>query len=348
MYGDDIYAHANDKNIDKGADFPFLSAQFIAMRIIFMGTPGFAACCLEMLAEAGFQITAVVTAPDKPAGRGMQLKMSEVKAMALSKGLPVLQPTKLKDPDFLKALESYHADVFVVVAFRMLPEAVWAMPSQGTINAHGSLLPQYRGAAPIQHAIMNGEKRTGVTTFIIGKDIDTGDILLREEMEIGEEENAGELHDRMQRVAGELLIKTLNAIAAGGLKPQPQSTLEAGLIWKEALKLTRENTRIDWHRSAKQIHDFCRGLDPFPGAWSLLKQADDEQPVKIFKTNSIALEEPNLSPGTIRINSAGALEVACSGGWMRIFEWQTAGKKRMKCEDWLRGFHGKIESLRLT
>lgn len=316
------------------------------MKVVFMGTPGFAACCLQTLLDAGFTVAAVVTAPDKPAGRGMQLKMSEVKTLALQHGLRVLQPIKLRDAEFLESLREVGADVFVVVAFRMLPEVVWAIPPLGTINAHGSLLPQYRGAAPIQHAIINGERITGVTTFLIGSEIDTGDILMRQEMPIGEEETAGQLHDRMQYVAGDLLVKTLQALSSGRLSPEKQLTIENEVELKTAPKLVRENTAIHWNRQAAQIHDFCRGLDPFPGAWSTLVMGEEKVQVKVFKTASRVCEFANGVVGKIRITPAGGLETGCAEGWLPILEWQTAGKKRMNTGDWLRGFHGKTEHLR--
>lgn len=316
------------------------------MRLVFMGTPGFAACCLQALIDAGFEIAAVVTSPDKPAGRGMQLRASEVKNLALHHGLRILQPPKLRDPEFISALRSLHADIFIVVAFRMLPEVVWQIPPLGTINAHGSLLPQYRGAAPIQHAVINGEKQTGVTTFMIGSEIDTGDILLKEAMEIGEEETAGHLHDRMQVVAGGLLVKTLNSLSAGHLKPQTQVTMESGTVLKSAPKLVKENTCIDWSMNARQIHDFCRGLDPFPGAWSLLHISGENIPVKVFKTSSFVSERSSDVIGKVRKSSEGGLETGCAEGWLPVLEWQPAGKKRLKVQDWIRGFHGNPEDLK--
>lgn len=310
-----------------------------------MGTPGFAACCLQALSDAGFDIAAVITAPDKPAGRGMQLKASEVKELALKKGIPVLQPVKLRDPEFISTLKALQADVFVVVAFRMLPELVWQIPRLGTINAHGSLLPQYRGAAPIQHAIMNGEKRTGVTTFFIGSEIDTGDLLMKQEMEIGDEESAGELHDRMQFVAGALLVRTLRALSAGQLKPEPQLTTEREDDLRSAPKLIRENTCIDWNTGASRIHNFCRGLDPFPGAWSVLKIGTEPIQVKVYKTAPGVSERGSGFAGKIRITPDGGLEAGCAEGWLPLIEWQVAGKKRMTVKEWVRGFHGKAESL---
>jgi len=316
------------------------------MRIVFMGTSGFAASCLQSILNAGFEVAAVVTAPDKPAGRGMQLKCSEVKLLAQERALSILQPEKLRDPNFVDTLKSLAADVFVVVAFRMLPEVVWQIPRLGTINAHGSLLPQYRGAAPIQHAVMNGESVTGVTTFFIGNEIDTGDILLKEHIEIGAEETAGQLHDRMQFVAGALLVKTLKALAAGLLNPEPQQTLQKETVLRSAPKLTKDNTGIIWNSPAQRIHDFCRGLDPFPGAWSTLQNGKEFLPVKVYKTANKVSEIASGVSGKLRITAYGTLESGCSEGWLPLIEWQTAGKKRMKTQEWLRGFHGSSENLK--
>src|SRR5450755_1714579 len=246
-------------------------------RIVFLGTPDFAVASLHTLLENGFPVVAVVTAPDKPAGRGLQLTKSAIKRYAVQKDIPVLQPLKLKDPEFLEQLKSFQADVQVVVAFRMLPEIIWAMPALGTINLHGSLLPQYRGAAPINRAVMNGESKTGVTTFRLQQEIDTGNILLMEEISIGPDETAGELHDRMKEIGAALVVKTIRGLMDGTLREKPQEALDPSVL-KTAPKIFPADCEIDWSHSISQIHNQIRGLSPFPGAFTSLK----EKAVKIF------------------------------------------------------------------
>src|SRR6476619_5200817 len=245
------------------------------LRIIFMGTPEFAVASLDALVQAGCNIVGVITAPDKPAGRGMKLQESAVKQYAITKELKVLQPDKLKNAQFLEELKELNADLQVVVAFRMLPEVVWNMPPMGTINVHGSLLPQYRGAAPINWAIINGEKETGVTTFKLQHEIDTGDILLQETIPVGENETAGEIHDRMKEIGAQLLVRTIEELASGRLKEQPQvkstnSKIPDTSDLKHAPKIFTETCRLDWNKSATEIHNLIRGLSPFPGAFTFL------------------------------------------------------------------------------
>jgi methionyl-tRNA formyltransferase len=242
-------------------------ADYRDLRIVFMGTPEFAVASLDALVQAGCNIVAVITAPDKPAGRGMKLQESAVKKYAVEKGLPLLQPEKLKNPQFLETLRNLRADLQVVVAFRMLPEVVWNMPPMGTINVHGSLLPKYRGAAPINWAIINGEKETGVTTFKLQHEIDTGNILLQQRLPIGEEETAGELHDRMKVAGAELLVKTVQGLADGTLKEIPQSDVNDV---PHAPKIFTETCQINWNKTVEEIHNLIRGLSPYPGAFTTL------------------------------------------------------------------------------
>jgi methionyl-tRNA formyltransferase len=301
------------------------------LRIVFLGTPGFAVPSLAALAENGFDIAAVITAPDKPAGRGLQLQESPVKQYAVSKGIPVLQPPKLKDPAFLEELRSYKANLQIVIAFRMLPVAVWDMPELGTFNLHASLLPQYRGAAPINRAIMNGEKETGLTTFFLRHEIDTGDILFQEKVEIGESETAGELHDRMAELGAALVVRTTKAIENDTTHPVPQPEVTDDL--KTAPKIFKEDCRIDWDRPARAIFNLIRGLSPYPAAFTMLDG-------KVFKLYSslidfdAALEEP----GTISTDGKTLLAIAAADGWIVVKEVQLEGKKRMGIEEFLRGY----------
>src|SRR5688572_15646981 len=255
--------NTNDQIIDSKSQISKNRSQ--NPRIIFMGTPEFAVASLDALVQAGCNIIAVITAPDKPAGRGMKLTESAVKKYAVEKQLPVLQPVKLKDPEFLETLKGLQADLQIVVAFRMLPEVVWNMPPLGTINLHGSLLPQYRGAAPINWAVINGEKETGVTTFKLQHEIDTGDILLQQSFPIGDDETAGEVHDKMKDIGARLLVRTVQGIAEGTLQSTPQPATEAPL--KHAPKIYTDTCNINWTKTAQEIHDLIRGLSPFPGAF---------------------------------------------------------------------------------
>lgn len=301
-------------------------------KIIFLGTPDFAVATLRALVDSGFQIVAVVTAPDKPAGRGLKLAESAVKQYALLKNIPVLQPLKLKDPEFLEQLKSFQADLQVVVAFRMLPEIVWAMPPMGTINLHGSLLPQYRGAAPINWAIMNGEKKTGVTTFKLKQEIDTGNILLREEIPIGPNETAGELHDRMKEKGAVLVVKTIQGLTDGSLQEKPQDISSMGEL-KTAPKLFTADGEINWSDSILKIQNQIRGLSPFPGAFTSLKGKN----LKIFRSRP-EQSEHHLLPGTMETDGKQWLRFSASDGYIYIEEMQWEGKKRLAVADFLRGY----------
>ncbi|MDQ0638123.1 methionyl-tRNA formyltransferase [Pedobacter sp. W3I1] len=299
------------------------------MKIVFMGTPDFAVASLDALVQANFDVVAVVTAPDKPAGRGQKLNESAVKKYAVEKGIPVLQPEKLKNPEFIEKLKSYQADLQVVVAFRMLPEIVWSMPVKGTINLHGSLLPQYRGAAPINHAIINGEKESGVTTFFLKQEIDTGDIILSDRVPIADDETAGELHDKLMVVGANLLVKTLHAIEANKVTEQPQP--QNGDL-KHAPKIFKEDCKIDWNSPAQTIHNLIRGLSPYPTAFTLL----NEKNLKVFKAE-IEDKEPGIVAGGFLTDGKTYLKFAAKDGFIKLLDIQYEGKKRMLIEDFLRG-----------
>ncbi|MDP9041911.1 MAG: methionyl-tRNA formyltransferase [Bacteroidota bacterium] len=301
-------------------------------KIVFLGTPDFAVASLNAIVENGFSVIAVVTAPDKPAGRGLRLSESSIKQYANKKSIPVLQPFKLKDPVFLEHLKSLHADLQVVVAFRMLPEIVWSMPPFGTINLHGSLLPQYRGAAPINRAIMNGETRTGVTTFKLQQEIDTGDILLMEEMDIGPDETAGELHDRMKETGAGLVVKTIRGLMDGSLHEKPQPFVEPGSL-KQAPKIFAEDCLIRWEDTVNKIHNQIRGLSPFPGAFTTF----NEKNLKIFRS-TVKKEECNKIPGIAETNGKSWLRFAASDGYIYVEEMQLEGKKKMTVGDFLKGY----------
>lgn len=308
-------------------------------RLVFMGTPEFAVASLDALVQAGCNVVGVITAPDKPAGRGMKLQESAVKKYAAAHGLRILQPEKLKNPQFLEELKSLQADLQIVVAFRMLPETVWAMPPMGTINVHGSLLPQYRGAAPINWAIINGEGETGVTTFKLKHEIDTGDILLQEKMPIGENETAGELHDRMKEVGAQLLVKTVQGLADGTLKETPQSSigntepLPPHSQLKHAPKIFTETCRIYWNKPVADVHNLIRGLSPFPGAFTTL----NGKTLKIYRSEKEVVQ-PSTEAGRFETNSKTFLKFACADGYVVVKELQLEGKKKMNVEEFLRGF----------
>lgn len=306
---------------------------FQELRIVFMGTPEFAVASLAALVESGCQIVGVVTTPDKPAGRGMKITESAVKKYALERGLHILQPEKLKAPEFIQALEALKADVQIVVAFRMLPEIVWNMPSMGTINLHGSLLPQYRGAAPIHWAVINGEKETGVTTFKLQHAIDTGDILLQKSFPIGPDETTGEVHDKMKEIGAQLLVETIKGIAANTLIEKQQANFDSNLDLKHAPKLFTENCQIDWQLSTDQIHNFIRGLSPFPGALSKL----DDKILKIYRSKKELMVHDAI-PGTVFSDGKSYLKIATSDGFIHVVDLQLEGKKRMLTEDFLRGY----------
>lgn len=300
------------------------------LRIVFMGTPEFAVASLKALVDEGYNIVGVITAPDKPAGRGMKITESAVKKYAVEKAITILQPVKLKDPVFLQQLQSLKADVQVVVAFRMLPEVVWNMPPMGTINVHGSLLPQYRGAAPINWAIINGEKETGVTTFKLQHEIDTGNVLLQKVISIRENETAGELHDEMKDAGAALLIETIKQLETGTLTEIPQKNVDGNL--KHAPKIFTETCKIDWTKSVEEIHNLIRGLSPFPGAFTTLNN-------KTFKIYQSSKERTSLSEeaGKIITDNKTFLKFACGDGFVYALDVQLEGKKRMLIGEFLRG-----------
>lgn len=309
------------------------------LKIVFMGTPEFAVASLDILVKNKSNIAAVITVPDKPAGRGQQLHHSAVKKYAKEKGLPVLQPEKLKDEKFIAELKALHADLFIVVAFRMLPEVVWKMPSKGTFNLHGSLLPQYRGAAPINRAVMNGEKETGVTTFFLQQEIDTGKILFHERTAIGENENAGDVHDRLMEIGAGLVLKTVKAIEENSYTEIDQHTLyNSEEELKHAPKIFKEDCRVDWNKELKHIHDHIRGLSPYPSAFTELSDPQGKlHPLKIFRTEKEESAHA-IEIGSIHTDSKTFLKVAVKGGFIQILELQLAGKKRMSIHEFLRGF----------
>jgi methionyl-tRNA formyltransferase len=299
------------------------------MRIVFMGTPDFAVASLSALQQAGFTIVGVVTAADKPAGRGQKLNESAVKKYALENNLRVLQPLKLKDPSFIEELASLNADLFVVVAFRMLPEVVWNMPAKGTINLHGSLLPQYRGAAPINHVIINGEKESGVTTFFLKQEIDTGDIIFSDAVEITDDETAGSLHDKLMVVGANLLVKTVKAIEADDYNevPQPQSD-----ELKAAPKIFKDFCKVDWNQSNQIVYNHIRGLSPYPTAFTTL----NDKTLKIFKA-TLEDKEPGISTGAFLTDGKTYLKFATKDGFISLTDVQYEGKKRMLIDEFLRG-----------
>jgi len=294
-----------------------------------MGTPDFAVASLDALVQAHFDIVAVITAPDKPAGRGQKLSESAVKKYAVEKGIPVLQPEKLKNPAFIAQLKAYNADLQVVVAFRMLPEVVWAMPPKGTINLHVSLLPQYRGAAPINHAIINGEKESGVTTFFLTHEIDTGDIILSDKVSISDDDTAGDLHDKLMNVGAKLLVKTVSAIAEGNFSEQPQPQSD---VLKHAPKIFKEDCKIDWNNSAIKVYNLIRGLSPYPTAFTFL----NDKTLKIFKAE-LEPKEPAIAAGGFLTDGKTFLKFATKDGFIKLLDIQYEGKKRMLIEDFLRG-----------
>ncbi|MGL6269539.1 MAG: methionyl-tRNA formyltransferase [Chitinophagaceae bacterium] len=302
------------------------------VRIVFMGTPEFAVASLDAICKAGYRVVGVITAPDRPAGRGMKLTESAVKRYAVENGLHVLQPVKLKDPHFLDELRALKADLQIVVAFRMLPELVWNMPPMGTVNLHGSLLPQYRGAAPINWAIINGEKETGVTTFKLKHEIDTGDILLQEKMPVGEDETFGEVHDRMKEIGASVLVQTIKGLEDGSLKEIPQSSIVPDNL-HSAPKIFSDHCRIDWSASVQAIHNLVRGLSPVPGAFTSFQG-------KMFKIyrSEIEYASKHEETGSIKSDGKTFLKFACKDGYLIVKELQMEGKKKMPAEDFLRGY----------
>jgi methionyl-tRNA formyltransferase len=307
------------------------------MRIIFMGTPEFAVASLDILVQNNYDVVAVVTVPDKPAGRGQQLQQSAVKKYALEKGLTILQPEKLKDEAFINELKELKADLQIVVAFRMLPEVVWNMPPLGTYNLHGSLLPKYRGAAPINWAVINGETESGVTSFKLKHEIDTGNMLFQEKAPITKTTTAGELHDTLMKVGAEVILKTVKAIESGNYELKPQDDSQS----IHAPKLFKETCKINWNNPAEQIYNLIRGLSPYPAAFTeFLDKNNQTLGVKIF-ISEIEETQHTHNVGDVKSDGKTFLKVACSNGFIHIKELQMAGKKRMLVEEFLRGF--KIE-----
>lgn len=309
-----------------------------------MGTPEFAVETLQALVEHQYNVVAVVTQPDKPVGRhGSVLQPSAVKQYALEKGIPVLQPEKMKDPEFVETLRSYQANLQVVVAFRMLPEVVWAMPEYGTFNVHAALLPQYRGAAPINWAIINGETQTGVTTFFLDHDIDTGRIILQKPFDIPDTADVEYVYDGLMHLGAEICLETIEAILASDGHPASMSQDDSSLFplpssLKSAPKLFKETCEINWHQSAKQVYDFIRGLSPIPGAWTTLVASDDKETVlKIYKSSKSKVKKPSAAPGTIVIEGKSLFVACLNGELLQLEELQLAGKKRMQARDFLNG-----------
>lgn len=309
------------------------------LRIVFMGTPDFAVASLKALVENGYHVAGVITAPDKPAGRGKKLTESAVKKYAVEKGLKVLQPEKLRDPVFLEELKSLKPELQVVVAFRMLPEVVWGMPRLGTFNLHGSLLPHYRGAAPLNWAVINGETKTGVTTFMLEHQIDTGKILYQSEIEIGDNETVGDIHDRLMFAGADLVLKTVDSIAKEKVRPVAQSELAGEEKIKAAPKIFKEDCKIDWTKDAQIVRNLIRGLSPYPAAWANLVHKENGRtvPCKIFFAQRVFAEE-TASPGSIDSDDETYMNVACGNGWLEITDLQLSGKKRMNTASFLRGF----------
>lgn len=308
-------------------------------RIIFMGTPDFAVASLKALHDGGYNIVGVITAPDKPAGRGKRLNQSAVKKYAVENNLNVLQPDKLKNPQFLAELAALKADLQVVVAFRMLPEVVWNMPPLGTFNLHGSLLPNYRGAAPLNWAVINGETKTGVTTFLLDQKIDTGKILFKKEIDICENDTVGTIHDSLMPIGAKLVVETVDALVSGNYKAIAQTELIDEEKIKHAPKIFKEDCKINWSKDVKSVRNLIRGLSPYPAAWTTLKhnKSGNEITCKIF----FAIEvdgNADDAPGAIKTDNKTFVKVACQNGWLQITDLQLAGKKRMKVDDLLRGF----------
>lgn len=309
------------------------------LRIVFLGTPEFAVKSLDSINKEGFNIVGVVTMPDKAAGRGHHFLHSPVKTYALEHDLPLFQPANLKDPEFVAQLRSLNANLFIVIAFRMLPEVVWSMPELGTFNLHASLLPDYRGAAPINWAVINGDTFTGVTTFFLKHEIDTGDVLCQKRIEISPDENVGDVHDRLMELGAELTIDTLNHILSGDLKPIPQEEMiHFDGTPRQAPKIFKDTCHIDWNRPAREIHNLIRGLSPYPAAWSVIetKSALNGLQLKIFSSELSDGTTSSLVPGTVRIDEKG-MTVDCSDSRLRLTEVQLQGKKRMPVADFLRG-----------
>jgi methionyl-tRNA formyltransferase len=306
--------------------------------IVFMGTPEFAVESLKAIIGAGYPVKGVVTSPDKPSGRGLQLKPSPVKEFALANNLPVLQPLKLKDPEFLKALRDWQADLQVIVAFRMLPEEVWSMPRLGTFNLHASLLPQYRGAAPINWAIIHGETQTGVTTFFLNHEIDTGSVIDQEKVDIAPEDTAGDLHDRLMETGARLVVKTIRRIAAGEVVPVDQHVIERTEPLRPAPKIFKDDCKINWHQNAESLYNFIRGLSPYPAAWTeLATNRGDVLKVKIYFARPVEPSTQN-KPGSVTTDGRTFLHVAAGKGSIAIERIQLEGKRQIGIAEFLNGF----------
>ncbi|HIX26918.1 MAG TPA: methionyl-tRNA formyltransferase [Candidatus Barnesiella excrementigallinarum] len=309
------------------------------LRIVYMGTPDFAVESLRRLVEGGYHVVAVITMPDKPAGRGHKIQYSPVKEYALAQGLKLLQPEKLKDESFIEELRALQADLQIVVAFRMLPEVVWNMPRLGTFNLHASLLPQYRGAAPLNWAIINGDTETGITTFFLKHEIDTGEIIQQKRIPILPEDNVGTIHDKLMVMGADMVVETVDAIIAGTISPIDQESIATEEPLRPAPKIFKETCHIDWNKPCNEIHNLVRGLSPYPAAWCEWVSPDGSRlGVKIFRTSPLP-ETGTSIPGSIRTDGKNFIEIACADGYVRIEELQLAGKKRMATADLLRGFH---------
>lgn len=309
------------------------------LRIVYMGTPDFAVEPLRKLVEGGYNVVGVITMPDKPIGRHQtELSASPVKQYAVEHGLKVLQPAKLKDPDFIEELRSLQADLQIVVAFRMLPEVVWAMPRLGTFNLHAALLPQYRGAAPINWAIINGDTQTGITTFFLDHDIDTGSVIQRVPVPILDTDNAEDVHDKLMYLGSDLVVETVDNILADRVHPIPQEELVSDEPLRPAPKIFKETCRIDWSLGVKQTYDFIRGLSPYPAAWTELFVNGKKSVLKVYATTK-EFTTPSESVGTVLTDGKTYLKVALADGYLHLQTLQLAGKKRMEVADFLRGFH---------
>lgn len=314
------------------------------LKIVYMGTPEFAVESLKRLVEGGYNVVAVITMPDKPMGRhGSVLQPSPVKQYAVSQGLKVLQPEKLKDEAFIGELQSLHADLQIVVAFRMLPEVVWAMPRLGTFNLHASLLPQYRGAAPINWAVINGETETGITTFFLKHEIDTGEIIDQVRIPIADTDDVGVVYDKLMRLGGDLVLKTVDAILDGNVKTVPQESVPLSGELHPAPKIFKETCRIDWTQGTKRIYDFIRGLSPYPGAWTEFHVGETVSTLKLFETQKIFADHA-LEPGAFVTDGKSYLHIATSDGYLNVLSLQLAGKKRIGIADFMKGYRHSADA----
>lgn len=304
-----------------------------SLKVIFFGTPEFAKTSLEAIHQSHHEVVGVVTVADKASGRGQKINQSAVKVFAVENNLPVFQPEKLRDPEFLDEIAKLNADIFVVVAFRMMPKILFEMPRMGTFNLHASLLPDYRGAAPINYAVINGEEKTGATTFFINEKIDEGNILLQKEIEISAEENAGELHDRLMEMGAELVVETLNGLSENSIQEKPQPEVEHP---KNAFKIFKEDTRIDWTKNSETVHNFIRGMSPYPASFTTIKIGEDEKFLKIYK-GTFEIESHDNTSGTLEIDK-NQFKIFTKDGFYLPEEVQLEGKKRMSVKDFLNGF----------